>query len=462
MAIEFKSLPISSDLLAILDQQKFHEATQIQAESIPLLLEGRDLIGQSKTGSGKTLAFALPILQKLEIALRTPQALILCPTRELCDQVVREFRRFGKSLQGLNVVSIVGGQPHGPQRQALENGAHVIVGTPGRTLDFLSTDTIPLSDLKTLVLDEADRMLDEGFAAEVEQILQAMPSKRQNVLFSATFTDSIQALIKKYLKDPAQVSVAAETEQASSIRQYVYTAENEHKLEKLIRLLQQHPSASTLVFCRTKATVAEILAKFQEMKVSCAALHGDLEQNDRDQMMAIFRNGSIRILIATDVAARGLDVDHLELVVNYDLPATPEDYVHRIGRTGRAGRSGTAVSLANGFEALKLMEIERLTGVPMIRQDLGFKNQLGLGREFQSAPMKTIFISGGRKDKLRPGDVLGTLTADPQALKADEIGKIEIHPNRTYVAVKSHLAEKALDKLRRGKIKGSKFKVFPL
>jgi ATP-dependent RNA helicase DbpA len=462
MPTEFKSLSLSNDLLAILDQQKLTSATPIQSESIPLLLAGRDLVGQSKTGSGKTLAYALPILQKLEMALRTPQALILCPTRELCDQVVREFRRFGKSLQGLHVVSLVGGQPHAPQRQALENGAHVIVGTPGRTLDFLSTDSIPLFDLKTLVLDEADRMLDEGFAAEVEKILQAMPVQRQTVLFSATFTESIQTLIQKYLKNPARVSVQDEAEQAPSIQQYVYTAENEHKLEKFIRLLQQHPSASTIVFCRTKATVSEVLARLKDLKVSCEALHGDLEQNERDQVMAIFRNGSIRILIATDVAARGLDVDHLELVVNYDLPATAEDYVHRIGRTGRAGRTGTAVSMANAFEAVKLMEIEKLTCVPMIRQELGFKNQLGLGREFQSAPMRTIFISGGRQDKLRPGDVLGALTADPQALKADEIGKIEIHPTRTYVAVKNHLGEKVLDKLRRGKIKNSKFKVYLL
>ena len=460
MATDFPSFSLSENLLTVLAEQKLTEATPIQAESLPVLLKGQDLLGQSQTGSGKTLAFALPILEKLEINLRLPQALILCPTRELCDQVVREFRRFGKFHSGLQVVSLVGGQPHAPQRQALQQGVHVIVGTPGRTLDFLSTNEIPLSDLKTLVLDEADRMLDEGFADEMEKILQALPKKRQTVLFSATFSDRIQALSERHQKNPVRVSIAAEPETALNIQQYVYTAENDEKLETLLRLLQQHPANCTLVFCRTKASVSEILLKLQKMKVSCAALHGDLEQAQRDQVMALFRNASIRILIATDVAARGLDIDHLELVVNYDLPPSPEIYVHRIGRTGRAGRSGSAVSIANAYEAIKVQEIEKFTKVPMLRKPLGFKNQLGLPREFQSAPMKTLFIAGGRKDKLRPGDILGALTAPPQALAGDEIGKIEIHPSHSFLAIKDHLAEKALDKMRRGKIKGAKFKVY--
>lgn len=460
MAVSFKSLSLTEDLLTVLGEQKFFESTEIQALSIPILLNGQDLMGQSQTGSGKTLAFALPILQKLEINVHLPQAIILCPTRELCDQVVREFRKFGKLHSGLHVVSLVGGQPHAPQRQALYQGVHIVVGTPGRTLDFLSTNSIPLQNLKTLVLDEADRMLDEGFAEEVESILQALPHARQTVLFSATFSDSIKALCQKHLKNPAQVAVTAEPASALAIEQYVYTAENDRKLETLLRLLQQHPSNCTLIFCRTKASVAEILGELQKLKVSSAALHGDLEQSERDQVMALFRNESLRILVATDVAARGLDVDHLELVVNFDLPSGPEDYVHRIGRTGRAGRKGAAVSIANNFEAIKVSEIEKLTKVPMIRQPLGFKNQLGLGREFQSANMKTVFISGGRKDKLRPGDILGTLTAAPQALASDDIGKIEIHPGHTFVAVRSNLAEQVLDKLRRGKIKGAKFKVY--
>lgn len=460
MTTEFKNLSLSQDLLNVLSEQNFTEATQIQAQSIPALLKGQDLLGQSQTGSGKTLAFALPILQKLEINLSIPQALILCPTRELCDQVVREFRRFGKFHQGLQVVALVGGQDRGPQRQALQQGPHIIVGTPGRTLDFLSNQEIPLSDLKTLVLDEADRMLDEGFLDEMEKILQLLPPNRQTVLFSATFSESIKSLSQKYQSEPAEISISSEPEKHLNIEQYVYTAENEHKMETLIRLLQQHPSDCTIVFCRTKNSVTEIVTQLQKFKASCAALHGDLEQSDRDRVMAMFRNGSIKLLIATDVAARGLDIDQLELVVNYDLPSTAEVYIHRIGRTGRAGRTGVAVSIANAVEAFKVAEIEKLTKVPMQRKPLGFKNQLGLGKDFQTPLMKTVFISGGRKDKLRPGDILGTLTAEPMAFSAQDIGKIEIHPHHSFVAVKNHLSEKVLDKLRRGKIKGSKFKVY--
>ncbi len=460
MSSNFSSFSLSEELLKTLQEQNLLEPTAIQSLAIPLLLQGKDLIGQAQTGSGKTLAFALPILQKIQLALRLPQALILCPTRELCEQVVREFRRFGKHLPGLQVVGLVGGQPHAPQRQSLQQGAHILVGTPGRTLDFLESGEIPLSDFQTLVLDEADRILDEGFALEMEKILQSLPRERQTALFSATFSESIQALSRNYQKDPVPVSVESNSQTTATIEQYVYTAENEQKPEILLRVLQQHPSPCTLIFCRTKATVSEILLRLQKLKVSCAALHGDLEQAERDQVMALFRNGSLRILIATDVAARGLDIDHLELVVNYDLPPTVETYVHRIGRTGRAGRQGVAVSLANSFEAIKVKEIEKHTQVPMQQRNLGFQNQLGLGREFQSASMRTVFIAGGRKDKLRPGDILGTLTASPQALDSQDIGKIEIHPTHSFVAIKTHLAEQVLDKLRRGKIKGAKFKVY--
>lgn len=460
ITVDFKSLPLSEKALAILTEQNFTDATPIQAESIPVLLKGQDLLGQSQTGSGKTLAYALPILEKIEINLRLPQALILCPTRELCDQVVREIKRFGKFQAGLQVVTLIGGQPSPAQKQALEQGVHIIVGTPGRVLDFLDRGQVPLSDLRTLVLDEADRMLDEGFAEEMNRILSALPGDRQTVLFSATFTGSIQELSQKYQKNPVQIIASTAPENALAIEQYVYMAENDRKLETLLRLLQQHPSDCTLVFCRTKASVAEILSQLQKLKVSCAALHGDLEQPERDKVMTLFRNGSLRILVATDVAARGLDIDHLELVVNYDLPPSPEIYVHRIGRTGRAGRTGMAVSIANAFEELKLLEIEKLTQVAMIRKPLGFKNQLGLPHEYKTAKMKTIFISGGRKDKLRPGDILGALTAQPNAISAEDIGKIEIHPSHSFVAVKTHLADEVLEKLRRGKIKASKFKVY--
>lgn len=457
---DFRSLNLSSGLLRVVEDMGFSEMTPIQAASIPALLQGKDLVGQSHTGSGKTAAFIIPILEKIQIAEREPQALILCPTRELCDQVLKECRKFSKAFPGLQTVALVGGQPYPPQTQALKNGVHVIVGTPGRTLEHLNKNQLQVNKLKTLVLDEADRMLDEGFADEMTAIIDELPEKKQTIFFSATFPETIEALSRKYQKSAVRVTIDKDAQASPQIKQYVYDAENPQKIETLIKILQRHPSACTLVFCRTKATVDEIGQRLEKMKVSSQVLHGDLTQPERDRATALFRNGSARILVATDVAARGLDIDMLELVVNVDLPISPEVYIHRIGRTGRAGRQGTAVSIATAFEAIKILEIEKATGVKMIRQNLGFENQHGLGAEFQKTATKTIQIAGGKLDKLRPGDILGALTAQPGAVAAADIGKIEIHERFSLVAVASPVAEKALEKLRTTKIKGSKFKTY--
>ena len=438
----------------------FANMTPIQAASIPILLAGKDLIGQSKTGSGKTAAFIIPILEKIKVAQSHPQALILCPTRELCDQVLRECRKFSKAFPGLQTVSLVGGQPYPPQIQALEKGVHLIVGTPGRTLEQLKNGHVQVGMLNTLVLDEADRMLEEGFAEEMKAIMEELPKNRQTIFFSATFPEMMEELSKNYQKNAERITITDEASNTPSIEQYVYEAENPHKIETLIKILQKHPSMCTLIFCRTKATVDEIGKLLKASKVSCEVLHGDLEQNERDKATSLFRNGSRRILVATDVAARGLDIDTLELVINVDLPSSPDIYIHRIGRTGRAGRTGTAVSISTAYEIVKVVEIEKATGVKMIRQPLGFKNQLGLGFEFQRTLMKTIQISGGKLDKLRPGDILGALTAEPQAYAAADIGKIEIHERFSYVAVIPSLGEKAANKLRNTKIKGKKFKTY--
>lgn len=457
---DFHSLNLSAGLLRVIESMGFSEMTPIQAASIPALLQGKDLVGQSHTGSGKTAAFVIPILEKMQIEVRAPQALILCPTRELCDQVLKECRKFSKAFPGLQTVALVGGQPYPPQTQALKNGVHVIVGTPGRTLEHLKKGQLQVSELKTLVLDEADRMLDEGFAEEMTAIIDELPQQRQTVFFSATFPETIEALSHKYQKKAEHVVIDKDTQASPQIKQYVYEAENPQKIETLIKVLQRHPSACTLVFCRTKATVDEIGQVLEKMKVSSQVLHGDLTQPERDRATALFRNGSARILVATDVAARGLDIDTLELVVNVDLPIGPEVYIHRIGRTGRAGREGTAVSIATEFEVAKVHEIEKATGVKMIRQKLGFENQHGLGVEFQKTLTKTIQIAGGKLDKLRPGDILGALTAQPGGLAAADIGKIEIHERFSLVAVSSSVAESALRKLQNSKIKGSKFKTY--
>lgn len=458
--MKFSSLQISENLLRVIQDLGFTEMTPIQAESIPALLLGKDLIGQSHTGSGKTAAFLIPILQKIQLTENQTQALILCPTRELCDQVLRECRKFSKFIPGLKTISLVGGQPYPPQYQALQNGVHVIVGTPGRTLEHLKDGNLKLQKLNTFVLDEADRMLDEGFQEEMTQILEQLPLKRQTVFFSATFPESILTLSQKFQTDAIQVKIQTEDTSALKIKQYLYEAENPHKIDTLLKILKIHTSLCTLIFCRTKATVDEIGKILSEQKISCTILHGDLEQNERDRATALFRNGSLRILVATDVAARGLDIDTLELVINLDLPASSEIYVHRIGRTGRAGREGVAVSIATAYESEKIIEIENLTGIKMIRQNIPESMNLELGPEFRKTLMKTLQIAAGKNDKLRPGDVLGALTAKPQEILAKDIGKIEILPRYSFVAVTPSLAHTALAKLRNSKIKGKKIKVY--
>lgn len=457
---KFSELPLSPKLLQILTEMGFLEMTPIQAASLPLSLEGKDLIGQSQTGSGKTAAFLLPILQKIKVSEPLAQALILCPTRELCDQVLREARKFSKAFPGLQSVALVGGQPYPPQTHALERGVPLIVGTPGRTLEHLNERRADFSKLQILVLDEADRMLEEGFADELNAIIDQLPAKRQTLFFSATFPEGVEILSRKYQHNAERITISQDTQNSPQIEQFVYWSENPQKVETLLKILQRHSSACTLVFCRTKATVAEIGQILKKLKVSSDVLHGDLEQPERDRVTALFRNGSVRVLVATDVAARGLDVETLELVINVDLPSSTEIYIHRIGRTGRAGRKGTAVSIATEYEIPKVAEIEEATGVVMKRQDLEPIERHDLGREFQASINKTIQISGGKSDKLRAGDILGALTSEPQAIASKDIGKIDIFDRFSFVAIKNHLAEKALNKLQSSKIKGRKFKSY--
>lgn len=457
--MEFSTLDLPSELLGVLTELGYAQMTPIQAKALPPLLAGDDVIGQSKTGSGKTAAFALPILSKLKVESRELQALILCPTRELAAQVTAEIRKLGRKIEGLQVLSLTGGQPGREQAESLSNGTHIAVGTPGRVLDHINRERIDLFGIKTLVLDEADKMLEMGFADELKAIIQELPQKRQTALFSATFQDSILDLTRRYQKNPQHVTIEEGTEATAQIQQVSYECAPEDKTNTLMRILQQHPANSTIIFCNTKAAVNELLEKISEQEVSCASLHGDLEQRERDRVMTLFRNGSHRILIATDVAARGLDIENLELVVNYDLPIQAETYLHRIGRTGRAGRSGTAVVICDKRDALKILELEKMASAKFERPTLGFKNQFGLNKSLRTSVMQTLSISGGRKDKLRPGDILGALTSEGSKLTATDIGKIEIQDKYSYVAISSQAAKSAFEKLRDGKIKGRKFQI---
>ncbi len=454
----FNSLPLSPPLLKVINDMGFSEMTPIQAQSLPLLLAGKDLIGQSQTGSGKTAAFIIPILEKIKVDELYAQALILCPTRELCDQVLRECRKFSKAFPGLQTVALVGGQPYPQQLQALERGVLLIVGTPGRTLEHLNEKNAKFDKLKFFVLDEADRMLEEGFADELTAIIDDLPENRQTIFFSATFPEGVESLSQRYQKKAERITIEQSSQNSLHIQQYVYDSENPQKEETLLKILKQHPSQCTLIFCRTKATVAQIGQRLSQHRVSCGVLHGDLEQPDRDKVTTLFRNGSLRVLVATDVAARGLDIDTLELVINMDMPSSTDIYIHRIGRTGRAGRKGTAISIMTEYEIPLVAEIEVTTGVRMIRQPLE-KGSAGFAPEMQSSINRTLQISGGKSHKLRPGDILGALTSEPDSVVSKDIGKIEIYERYSYVAIASAQVEKALIKLRTSKIKGSKFKV---
>lgn len=459
----FEALSLSTDLVQVVKELGFDSPTPIQAKCIPLLLGGNDLIGQSQTGSGKTAAFSLPILEKIALDRKQIQALVLCPTRELCAQVAREIRRLARRHAGLQVLVLSGGVPIGPQFASLEKGAHLVVGTPGRVLDHLRRNSLDLSGVKTVVLDEADRMLEMGFQEDMEKILSRTPPARQTVLFSATFPKKIESLSRSYQKNPARVTVEGKSQTVESIRQLVFKAEKEDRMKGLLWIIEQNKPDSVIVFCNFKATVIELADELVRTGASVGALHGDLEQPQRDRVMAQFRNKSIKILIATDVAARGIDVEALDLVVNYELPLQAEVYVHRVGRTGRAGKAGLAVSLCSPREEAKIRTIEDYAGVTLQRKTLASRSTLDSPKLIESvqtdAEMRTLFIGGGRKDKMRPGDILGALTGEAGGLKSTEIGKIEIHDRFSYVAVSAKVANLVLSRLRNGRIKGKKFRV---
>jgi ATP-independent RNA helicase DbpA len=460
---DFASLPLSSTLLQVAGELGFTTLTPIQLQGIPLMLQRQDLIAQSTTGSGKTAAFAWPILNGLDLSRRQPQALVLCPTRELCTQVAREMRKLGRREAGLQVLIASGGQPMNPQLAALARGVHVVVGTPGRVLDHVTRGALNLKGIATIVVDEADRMLDMGFGAEVSQILGEPPPDRQTVFFSATYPRSIEAMSGAHQRDPVRLTISASEDAAPRIRQLAYPVDDDTRLGTLLWLLRQNPPESAIVFCNLKATVAQVESALSAAGVSNAGLHGNLEQKERDFVMAKFRNRSTRVLVATDVAARGLDIDSLDLVVNFELPFQPEIYVHRIGRTGRAGKVGLAVSLVGPADRGKARAIEGVVGAAFERQPpLPIASAEELDHPSPppaEARMETLYISGGRKDKMRPGDILGALTGEAGGLDGKDIGKIEIHDRFSYVAVAKDSVQRAVQSLGAGRIKGKKFKV---
>lgn len=454
-SLEFSSTRLQPGLLNNLASLGYHTMTPVQARSLPLVLEGKDVIAQAKTGSGKTAAFGLGLLQNLDASLYRVQSLVLCPTRELADQVSRELRRLARAIHNIKILNLSGGMPIGPQIGSLQHGAHVIVGTPGRVEDHQRKKTLDLKHLNTLVLDEADRMLDMGFQQSLDAILSRVPRKRQTLLFSATYPDQIRSLAKRVMHNPVIVKVAS-THDDLSIRQHFYRFElNKHRMTALRLLLLKFRPESALVFCNTKRETEEVAEELRSHGMSALALHGDLEQRDRDQTLVRFANKSASVLVATDVAARGLDIDALDAVINFHIARDPEVHVHRIGRTGRAGKKGIACTLYSEKEAYRAERLQEYLEQSIEPEALPPFSLLE--KSPQKPAMVTLQIDGGKKQKVRPGDILGALTGT-DGIAGKQVGKIHIFDQFAYVAVSREAARPALRKLTRGKLKGRSFR----
>ncbi len=451
----FSSLPLTPELLANIQSLDYQAMTPIQAQSLPAVLKGKDLLAQAKTGSGKTAAFAIGILHKLEPQTYRTQALVLCPTRELAEQVSNEIRRLARAIPNTNILTLCGGKPIGPQLASLERNPHVVVGTPGRILKHLQKATLKLDGLNILVLDEADRMLDMGFQEDIMRIIEVAPPQRQTLLFSATYPDEIKQISDAIQNDPVDIRVES-LHDNKIIKQVFYEIQKGERTKTLVALLQHYRPESSVVFCNRKQQCQELAEALWQQGFHALALHGDLEQKERDQVLVQFANKSSSILIATDVAARGLDIKDLQAVINFELSPDPQIHIHRIGRTGRAGNEGLALSLFMASEAAKVNAIEEYQNSP-VRIDkitsLKTRDNFSL-----SPPMVTLCINGGRKNKVRAGDILGALTANTR-LPGKQIGKIDIFDNLAYVAVERSIAKQALKILSEGKIKGRKFRV---
>ena len=457
-AVDFSTLPLSQPVLANLRQLGYLQMTPIQAASLPAALGGADLIAQARTGSGKTAAFALPLLARLDPRNFAVQALVLCPTRELADQVTAEIRRLARAEENIKVVTLCGGVALRGQLSSLAHGAHVVVGTPGRVLDHLERDSLKLDALGTLVLDEADRMLDMGFLDDIATVVRQCPKERQTLLFSATYPEGIAKLAAQFMKNPKQIAVAATQHEEGKIRQRWYEVDDSQRLHAVGLLLNSFRPQSTLAFCNTKQQCRDLAQVLQTQGFSALALFGELEQRERDQVLVQFANRSCSVLVATDVAARGLDIAQLEAVINVDVTPDPEVHIHRIGRTGRAGAEGLALNLASLDEMGRVGKIEQLQGRASEWHPLAELAAASDAEGPLQPPMATLQITGGRKDKIRAGDVLGALTGEA-GFTREQVGKISINEFSTYVAVDRRIAREAAHKLSTGRVKGRSVKV---
>ncbi|WP_409306961.1 ATP-dependent RNA helicase DbpA [Pectobacterium sp. B1J-3] len=451
----FSSLALPAEQLSNLNELGYAAMTPVQAATLPAILQGSDVRAKAKTGSGKTAAFGIGLLNQIVVESFVTQALVLCPTRELADQVSKELRRLARFAQNIKILTLCGGQPMGHQLDSLVHAPHIVVGTPGRIQDHLRKKSLSLDALKIFVLDEADRMLDMGFTDAIEDVVSYAPMDRQTLLFSATYPNEIEQISARFQRQPLNVDVIDE-EAELAIEQRFYETTREQRLPLLISLLGHYQPASCVVFCNTKRDCQSVFDALHSRGISVLALHGDLEQRDRDQILVRFSNRSCRVLVATDVAARGLDIKELELVVNFELAFDPEVHVHRIGRTGRAGMQGVAVSLCVPQEMNRAHLLEDYLGITIKWSSTA---EISRGHAVELEPeMMTLCIDGGRKAKIRPGDILGALTGEA-GITAAEVGKIDLFPMHAYVAIRQSSAKRAMQQLQSGKIKGKNCKV---
>ncbi len=452
----FSELALIAPLQRVLDELGYAQPTPVQAQSLPSILAGRDLIAQAPTGSGKTAAFGVGLLNRLDAGRTGCQALILSPTRELADQVGKAIRRLAAGIANVKLSVFAGGIPLGPHLASLQHPPHIVVGTPGRTLELLERGALDVSGLHTLVLDEGDRMLDMGFAEDIAAIVAHLPKQRQSLLFSATWPEAIRELARQSLHEPVEVVVGGDDSQPL-VTQHFHEVDAAGKPAALAGLLLLHSPESTVVFCNTRREVADVAQYLSGLGFAADALHGDLEQRDRDEVLVRFGNRSLTVLVASDVAARGLDIKSLACVVNYDLPHDADTYLHRVGRTARAGETGLALSLAAPAEIARANQLAEQLDITL-RWSRPPKFSPSARSQVPAATMQTLRIDAGRTDKLRPGDLLGALTG-AAGLSAGDVGKIDVFATRSYVAIRRERAKAAVAGLQAGKIKGRSFRV---
>jgi len=509
--LRFDELPLSAEMQRAIVDMGFEEASPIQTEAIPYIMEGRDVIGQAQTGTGKTAAFGIPTIESIDGSDRRVQALILCPTRELAVQVSEEISKLIKYKRDISVVPIYGGQSYDRQLRALKQGVQIVIGTPGRVMDHIERGTLQLDAVKKIILDEADEMLDMGFREDIEFVLTKIPAERQTIFFSATMSKPIMELTKRFQRNPQIVKVVHQTLTVSNIEQVYYEVRNNMKMEVLSRIIDMYNLKSMIVFCNTKRMVDELVANLQARGYFADGLHGDMNQTQRTNVMAKFKAGTLEILVATDVAARGIDVEDLEAVFNYDLPQDEEAYVHRIGRTGRAGKSGRALSFVSGRDIYKLKDIMRFTNakiklaaVPSYEDVAEIKSTLFLNQikeviaqgklekqisrierlltedftslEIAAALLKMsmkeakaqaaseemkgpregydrLFVTLGKKDRVNPKDIIEALT-ESTSIPGNKIGDIDLYDKFSFVEVAKEYTAEIVDRLGRTNLLG--------